>query len=221
MVIAVDTKARAFGRWRSILPALGVPSDLLTKKAQPCPFCAGRDRFVFDDREGNGDYFCRRCGPGDGFNFLQKFHGWDFAQACREVDAMLGTLRDSKPRPATRQMMTGEDIRKLWEGAAPIKIGDHVDVYLCGRSISLPNWPRALRFADRWKHAPTQKYLPCMFALFQAPDGEVGTVHRTYLADITPNRMFLPCKIPVGGAIRLCECTRQRFAGMLRVSRQR
>ena len=45
-----DTKARAFGRWRSILPALGVGANFLSKKAGPCPFCGGTDRFVFDDK---------------------------------------------------------------------------------------------------------------------------------------------------------------------------
>ena len=152
---------------------------------------------------GHGDYFCRRCGPGDGFIFLQKFHSWDFAQAAREVDAVLGALR-VKPAPIARHMMSREDIRKLWEGAAPIASGDAADTYLRDRALDL-RWPHALRFIAHWKHAPTQKYLPCMFALFQAPDGELGTLHRTYLAKVTPNKMFLPCKVPIGGAIRLGE----------------
>ncbi|EGJ8043042.1 DNA primase, partial [Escherichia coli] len=40
----------ARGHWSSILPALGV--NVLKNRHQPCPVCAGKDRFRFDDREG-------------------------------------------------------------------------------------------------------------------------------------------------------------------------
>ncbi|EEY1441531.1 DNA primase, partial [Escherichia coli] len=40
----------ARGHWSRILPALGV--NVLKNRHQPCPVCAGKDRFRFDDREG-------------------------------------------------------------------------------------------------------------------------------------------------------------------------
>lgn len=40
----------ARGHWSRILPALGV--TVLKNRHQPCPVCAGKDRFRFDDREG-------------------------------------------------------------------------------------------------------------------------------------------------------------------------
>lgn len=198
----MGTKEAAQGRWRDILASLGVPTGALRKKAQACPMCGGTDRFVFDDRHGNGDYFCRQCGAGDGFGLLQKLHGWDFMQALREVERVIGDVKPNK-KPMTRVLMDTEVITKLWQTGKPIMAGDPVDAYLCGRGISLPSWPKAIRFADRWKHSPSQKYLPCMFAMFRSANGEIGTIHRTYLAPVIPRRMFLPAKIPVGGAIQL------------------
>ena len=44
----------ARGHWSIILPALGV--KVLKNRHQPCPVCAGKDRFRFDDQEGRGTW---------------------------------------------------------------------------------------------------------------------------------------------------------------------
>ena len=199
-----NTKEAAFRRWRQILPALGISEQLLRRKAQPCPMCGGVDRFVFDDKHGNGDYFCRQCGPGNGFDLLRKIFGWDFAHTATEVDRVLGTGLPQKTYIA-RQKMTWEEVAQIWRTAKPILIDSPVDVYLRGRGISMGLHPKALRFVDHWKHTPTLKFLPCMMALFRDADGAICNIHRTYLADVTPNKMFLPTRVPAGGAIRLSE----------------
>ena len=68
MSVQYNTIERARFRWREILPQLGVDTRFLTKKHGPCPLpsCGGRDRFCFDDKNGDGTYFCRRCGAGTG-----------------------------------------------------------------------------------------------------------------------------------------------------------
>lgn len=50
----------ARGHWSRILPALGV--NVLKNRHQPCPVCAGKDRFRFDDQEGRGTWFCNQGG---------------------------------------------------------------------------------------------------------------------------------------------------------------
>jgi phage/plasmid primase-like uncharacterized protein len=45
----ISTKERAHGRWREILPALGIDGRFLTGKNCPCPMCGGRDRFRLID----------------------------------------------------------------------------------------------------------------------------------------------------------------------------
>lgn len=85
-----DTSQVARGQWRKILFNLGVDKNFLTGRHGPCPLCGGSDRFRFDDRYGDGDYFCGQCGAGKGFRLLMGIKGWTFAQAAAEVDAVLG-----------------------------------------------------------------------------------------------------------------------------------
>jgi putative DNA primase/helicase len=205
---AVTTKLRAHGKWRGILPVLGISLTLLNGKHQACPLCGGKDRFRFDDKRGDGDFFCNQCGAGSGFKLLMGVHGWNFAEAARQVDTALGHTREYKPpKPYNRALMTDGQAGDLWASARILRDGDPVTNYLLvGRGINeLPHWPIALRFMDRYWHSTSHQYLPCMFALYQAPDGLFGTIHRTYLADVTPNKMFLPRSVPPGGAIRLFE----------------
>ena len=200
----MDRKDATRDRWSLILPALGVPSELLTRKPKPCPFCGGRDRFVFDDRNGNGDYYCRGCGGGSGFVFLHKFHGWSYARVNSEIDKIIGNLPAPKPK-REQPPIHWVDIAQLWRTCRQVVTADPVGTYLRARGIDLAAWPKSLRYVPRWKHAPTQQFLPCMMALFRSADGKLGTIHRTYLAEVTPRRMFLPGGIPKGGAIRLFE----------------
>jgi putative DNA primase/helicase len=59
-----STKERARGRWRHILPALGIADNFLTGRNCPCPMCGGRDRFRFIDRlDADGMWVCNQCQP--------------------------------------------------------------------------------------------------------------------------------------------------------------
>jgi putative DNA primase/helicase len=66
-------KDRAKGRWRNILPSLGIPSKALTNRHGPYPMCGGKDRFRFDDKGGRGTWFCSQCGGGDGIELVKRF----------------------------------------------------------------------------------------------------------------------------------------------------
>ena len=65
-------KDRALGRWRGILPALGVPAKALSNRHGPCPMCGGKDRFRFDDKGGRGTWICSKCGAGDGIELVKR-----------------------------------------------------------------------------------------------------------------------------------------------------
>jgi len=51
----------------------------------------GKDRYRFDNRDGEGTYICGQCGAGNGIILLRKLHGWDFKTACDEADKIIGT----------------------------------------------------------------------------------------------------------------------------------
>jgi putative DNA primase/helicase len=204
----MNTKEAATGRWRDILVALGVPAEMLNSKHHPCPFCGGRDRFRLTQRE---LCLCNQCGTRDPLTFLMKFKNWSYKQAADEVDKILGS--DLPARPVIKRgLIRREDVAKMWTDARSIKREDPVDRYLRSRGISpddlqlaAPHWARGLRFTARMWHAPGRHYALCMFAAFRDTEGNIATIHRTYLEDVTPRRMFLPCAIPKGGAIQLGE----------------
>ncbi len=86
--------AAAVSHWSSILPTLGIPSESLIDRHQPCPGCGGLDRFRFDDRHGSGSWYCSGGSDGaqeygDGFDLLQHVHGWSAADALKAVAGVL------------------------------------------------------------------------------------------------------------------------------------
>lgn len=84
-----DVKAKAQGLWAdTIFPRFNI--DVRFKKKTPCPACGGRDRFRYDDKNGNGDYICQHCGAGDGFSLIQKCTHLSFPDTIAEVAAIVG-----------------------------------------------------------------------------------------------------------------------------------
>ena len=98
----------ARGHWPSILGTLaGLTAEQLTDKHQSCPLCGGKDRYRFDDKDGNGSWFCNKCGgknhtggAGNGMDMLMRKTGMEFADAARKIEAHLGIVQD-RPQPPT------------------------------------------------------------------------------------------------------------------------
>ena len=96
----------ASGRWPELLGALaGLTPEQLTDKHQPCPHCAGEDRYRWDRDDGPGGWYCNQCGgknraggAGSGMDLLTRVTGWDYKQACRRIEQHLG-ITSTPPRP--------------------------------------------------------------------------------------------------------------------------
>jgi putative DNA primase/helicase len=103
MPSAIDA---ASGRWPELLGALaGLSPEQLTDKHQPCPACAGEDRYRWDRDDGPGGWYCNQCGgkdhaggAGSGMDLLTRVTGWDFKQACRRIEQHLG-IETTAPIP--------------------------------------------------------------------------------------------------------------------------
>lgn len=123
MIDSSDLRLAASGNWPYILQALaGLTDTELSNRHQPCPACGGRDRYRFDDRSSRGDFFCNGCGPGDGFDLLQRVNSWTFAEAAQKVADLLRVDRSStgrtrtpteKPKPESKTMAYALSI---WSG---------------------------------------------------------------------------------------------------------
>ncbi|MEQ9813978.1 MAG: toprim domain-containing protein [Azospirillaceae bacterium] len=204
-----DTIARAIGRWKDLLPQLGVAPQYLVNRHGPCPICGGKDRFRFDDKNGSGSYFCNQCGPGTGIVLVQRVNGWTFRQAADAVDALLGSLPASAAAqpakaPPSRQDRLARVEAVLRDATEP----GIVDAYLRRRGLN--TFPAVLRgHAALPLHDADGTFRACypgMIAPVHGPDGSLRSAHRTYLADVEPRKKLMPPADDLrGGTIRLFE----------------
>ena len=85
----------AKGRWLDVFNYLGL--NVQFNRHQFCPACGGNDRFRFDDKYGNGDYYCNHCGAADGLSLITKALGITFKDALYQVNECLNG--SSEPLP--------------------------------------------------------------------------------------------------------------------------
>jgi putative DNA primase/helicase len=202
----MNTTERARNRWREILPRLGVETRFLVKKQGPCPMCAGKTRFRFDDRDGDGWFYCNHCGAGPGILLIRKLHNWDHKTACNEVDKIIGNgpATPVKARSDDPHRRLANIERLLSEARHP----DLVDAYLKRRGLGvmsgvLRGHPRCPYFGDDHKLVGT---FPAVIAPITAPDGQLESLQRIYDADVTPRKKILPAVRTINGAaVRLHE----------------
>jgi putative DNA primase/helicase len=173
------TADAAIGRWPGILQALGLDAQFLRDKHGPCPGCGGKDRYRFDDKEGRGTWYCSHCGSGDGFSLLGLVYGWQFTQAAKEVDRVIGTVKAGSIAKERTEESKLSALREVWKGSIPVSKGDPVWLYLNHR-IEIDMVPQDIRFHPSLKHSDGGIH-PAMVALMRYPNGEAASIHRTYL----------------------------------------
>ena len=187
-----DVKQRAHGRWSQILTCLGVDAKILNRRNQPCPLCGGTDRFQYTDKYGEGNYYCRKCGPGGGLKLLQAIFGWEFGLALRKVEECVGSnlaQQQSAYATAPSSERMKALAKRLWDEARPIQSGDPVDAYLRRRGLGFSGYPLALRchsglgYYEKLESGRSRKVGNCaaMLACVQGSDGVAVTLHRTYV----------------------------------------
>jgi putative DNA primase/helicase len=206
------TADHAIGRWPGILQSLGIDPAYLSKKHGPCPICAGKDRYRFDDKDGRGTWICSHCGAGDGFRLLQGVLGWSFSEAAKQVDRIVCTVPTGPIAPQRTEKSKLSALRQVWAESREIVHGDPVWRYL-NRRLGLEKVPAGLRLhpALRYTNEDGRDLgrFPAMVAKIQYPDGAGASIHRTYLTDAGEKAPVpQPKKIMAGkalnsGAVRL------------------
>lgn len=212
-------RIRAQGRWREILPALGVDAKLLTNRGSECPVCGGKDRFRFDDKDGNGTWFCNQShgtesanpngSAGAGFALIMDLKRCDFAEAARLVETVTGT--DSAPvapRPSTPEADAAAEhaeVLALWQGGIRLSPDDPAGRYITRRLGKFVD-SRALRFHPAIPYGETTR--PGMLSAYVDVNGDLAGLQRTFLtsdgqkAPMRNPRLTMG-KLPDGGAVRL------------------
>ena len=219
---AADVHARLGTAWPAVLAQLGIADSFLRpKKAGPCPACGGRDRYTFDNRKGRGDFFCRGCGAGDGFELLQRVHGWPFNEALHRVSEAAGLTSGGRPpevpsrAPACSQSAPASPTRRVREilrgSCEPCDVADAV-AYLESRRL----WPlpqdctlRAHASVEYWNERERIGRFAALVAPVGDIEGELVSLHLTYLRDgrkleqHPPRKLLSPLTGRTGCAVRL------------------
>jgi len=182
-----------------------VQPKFLEKRHGPCPICGGKDRFRFDDKEGEGTYFCNQCGAGTGLLLLRKLHSWSHKQACDAVDQVLGT--DYHPTPSSSTNREPETKGRvcateqlLAECDAPIIVRS----YLTSRGLSVTSdvllGHRACAYVDGSGQFAGK--FPAVIAPILAADGQLISAQRIWRKDDIGNKNKKPTPVSFNGALR-------------------
>lgn len=199
----------AVGRWPGILKELGVKEEFLSNRHGPCPVCGGIDRYRFDNKDERGTFYCSSCGPGDGMQLLIRLHNWTFAQAAKNIDAIIGNViaLPSKEKRTMEQKIAS--IRKTLKECRKVERGDPVWNYL-NRRTGIESVPPDIKFHPALYHSQGGEY-PAIVAIMRDMNGKGVSVHRTYLtadgqkADVRPAKKFMEGLPLNGAAVRLSK----------------
>jgi len=185
-----STKQRARGRWRQILPQLGIADSFLTGRNCPYPMCGGRDRFRLLQQDGDGMWLCNQCQPDPrpAIDLAIKFTGKPFRETARAIDDILGdryTPRSPTPtRPSDESSKA--HAKTVWRRGLHIQPGDVVDLYLRRRGVGMDIYPPCLSISPLEWHRDDETGIstrhPAMLAAVTNPAGKHVAIHRTFLA---------------------------------------
>jgi putative DNA primase/helicase len=168
--------------------------------------CGGRDRFRFDDKEGDGTYYCSSCGAGDGFNLAEKVTGKVFREIAVIIKTQAGAMPVSHMRAERDEVQLKRAMQDLWMGSGQASEESPVGVYLKTR-LGRPWASKMIR--ENW-----QGQWPRMVAKIDDVEGKGVNIHLTHLtsegakAPIDPVKRVMPGRLPEGCAIRLAPAAR-------------
>lgn len=204
--MSTKTRDAARGKWRGILSHFGIDEAYLKNEHGPCPICKGKDRFRFDDHDGDGTYYCSQCEPGTGMRLLMEFKRWPFDKAAREVDAIIGNIAvaERQEKKATEDKVA--IMRRMYRDARVITPGDPAWRYLESRCGDPSAVLEDLRFHPALKHSVDGGNHPALIARMVDWAGpKVIGIHRTYLTPDGRKAAVDPVRMTYGevAAVRL------------------
>ena len=200
---------QSHGKWHSILQQLGIDSAYLSGKHCPCPMCGGKDRFRFDNKQGNGNWICSNCGAGNGFNLVSRMRGIPVGDVLKMVEPLIYTA-SVRATPKTDTANNYASAERFWKSTRKVMDGSPVWSYLTTRLNGFYASPAIREGHATHPNKDGRSYF-IMAAKISDMDGRGVSVHKTYLltngeaAGFNPNKLLMAGSIPPGSAIRLTE----------------
>lgn len=210
---SIDLQAIARHQWQYILSSIGIEARYLRDTHQPCPLCGGKDRYRFDDKDGNGTYYCNQCGAGNGITFVMKLLQTDFNGAKQAILGVLGKAQGDSPIPTIKAQQNAPKrqtdnlarLARIWHDTEPLN--DFAKRYFTNRGLDPFRLPetaaiRFIRKLDYWTQDSKGKplhitTLPAIVAAITDQAGQMQGLHLTYLhqretGQITKARLLHP-----------------------------
>jgi putative DNA primase/helicase len=171
----------------------------------------------------HGGYSCFGCGAsgGDLIDFERAVNGTTFRQAVEKLsNASYGPCQPKACEPRFKAAASGraDKLEWIWNQARNVSLGDPVDRYLSERGLGMTNYPISLRHCERLDYYNGTERIgssPVMLARVEDVNGELVTLHRTYIKP-SGGKAFgerskklmtcVSCKTTRGAAIRLFPC---------------
>jgi len=184
---------------------MGLDRSFLSGKQMPCPMCGGNGRFVYDNKEGEGTYYCRGCGSGNGWMFLKRKFGLSGFQADKEVAKLIGDCKVIKPSEKKDPVQL---LKRIASSSTAVGTNSSIGEYLKNRGVPLSD---KLKQADLyyWEYGVKLGKFPTMVALVSDVNGKGVSYHLTYThkgkkAGVSaPKKMMTPKGRLSGCAVRL------------------
>ena len=201
------TKEASRGKWDVILAEL-IGEHAVARKHGPCPICGGKDRYRYDNKRNDSDWFCNFCGVGDGFKLLTDSLGISFAEAAQRVDRIVGNIEEMPFVPSVNLDKRRRDLNRAWKNANTPK---EYEQYLVRRGIPVGiiaqvNDVRGHPALDYYRDDGAMVAVPAMVALIRNAKGQPVSIHRTYFGSAGTDKKIMPTLETItGGCIRLGE----------------
>lgn len=210
-------KEQARGRWPMILSQYGIPDQYLKDRHGPCPLCGGKDRYRFDNKDGNGTYYCNQCGPGDGMDLLIRYTDRDFKSLAKELEDKLPgkpekTQAEYREENRQEQDRRKKSIDKIRSDKIPVRFCEPVMEYLQdGRGLKPTSKLCAVEKLPYYEDGIERGIYPAMAMPIISSEGKLCSYHLTYVDGLrkapvrNPKKVMKPIRKITGGAIRLTD----------------
>ncbi|MBF0111090.1 MAG: hypothetical protein HQL76_18140, partial [Magnetococcales bacterium] len=152
-------KNRLNGTWANILNPLVPPGIRMDGRHGPCPICGGKDRFRFDNRDGDGSWICTACGSHDGIELYKRLRGLDFPAALQQLASLVTPPKDKTP--ARKEMQPAPEIRPTVPAPEPEPADLHHKVL--GAPVAT------------WRYHTAKGELIAIAARYEGPDKKIFT----------------------------------------------
>ena len=200
-----ELKQEACGKWAGIFHRLGISWEKTNNRHCPCPHCGGRDRARFDDKSGDGTYFCNNCGAGDGFSLVQKCLNLTFREVLIKIQSIVGGCIKMEIEEKKEDIeQNRKNLNELWLKSVGLDGGDPVSKYLHSRKLSLR--PENVRYCEKCYEPETKTERQALIAKIVNAENKPVSIARVYLKtdDLKSGKKIMPkTESLIGSAVRL------------------